>query len=298
MTRVFLTGGSGFLGAYLARRLAGAGELFVAFRSCRFAGNLPANGVGLDFQKQDWVERLARLRPHQVIHAAALTDADRCQREPEAARQVNRLGTRRLAEAVAETCERFIYCSTDLVFSGRKSFYRESDAAEPLMAYGESKLEGEREARAVLGARAVVVRLALLYGASPSERQSFSQHLVREALAGRPVRLFSDQFRTPLFLEDAARGLELLLTAKDPPACVHLAGPERVSRYDMGLTAARVFGFDPSLAVPTRMSEAPGLAPRPADVSLDISVARTLGFAPRGVAEGLEAMRDTARASY
>ena len=76
---------------------------------------------------------------------------------------------------------------------------------------------------------------------------------------------------------------------------LHLAGPERVSRYDMGLAAARVFGFDPSLAVSTRMDQAPGLAPRPADVSLDITRARALGFEPRGVLRGLEAMREAWR---
>jgi dTDP-4-dehydrorhamnose reductase len=271
-------------------RLAGRFELLLAHRPSRPLSS-PAKGVAVELGNQDWVRSVAALRPRVVIHAAALTDVDFCQRQPALALEVNRDGTRRLAEAADPWCERFIYCSTDLVFDGGKGFYRETDTPRPLMVYGESKLAGERELRARLGARALIVRLALLYGLSPSGRENFCQHLVREGRAGRPVPLSTDQFRTPLYIDDAARGLEMLVTASDPPACLHLAGPERLSRHEMGLIAARVFGFDPALASPRRLSEAVASAPRPADVSLDITLARSLGFSPRGVAQGLESMR-------
>jgi dTDP-4-dehydrorhamnose reductase len=212
--------------------------------------------VAVELGHQGWVRSVAALRPRVIIHAAALTDVDFCQRQPALALEVNRDGTRRLAEAADPWCERFIYCSTDLVFDGGQGFYRETDTPRPLMVYGESKLAGERELRARLGARALIVRLALLYGLSPSGRENFCQHLVREGRAGRPVPLFTDPFRTPLYIDDAARGLEMLVTASDPPACLHFAGPERL--HEMGLIAARVFGFDPALASPRRLSESRG----------------------------------------
>jgi dTDP-4-dehydrorhamnose reductase len=289
---ILLTGAAGFLGAHLARRLASGHRVHANFRSGSPPlpdGVLPLPG---DLAGGDVVDRLLRLRPDLVVHAAALTDADACERDRAAAWRNNVEVTRRLAEAVRPFCRRFIYVSTDLVFGGDRSLYRESDPPRPLMVYGRTKLEAEAAALEVLGSRATVARVALLYGRALSGgRASFAEKMVREALSGRRVLLFDDQFRSPLCAEDAAAGIELLLELDAPPPIVHLGGPERVSRHEIGVAAARIFGLDPTRLVPARMSDVPAAARRPVDVSLDISLARSLGFRPRGLSEGLELMR-------
>ncbi|MFQ5789930.1 MAG: SDR family oxidoreductase, partial [Acidobacteriota bacterium] len=180
------------------------------------------------------------------------------------------------------------------VFDGRLSHYCETDEPGPVLEYGRSKLAGEAAARDVLLDRAVVVRLALLYGwglSQASRRRSFAARMLAEAKRGRSVWLFADQFRSPLYVEDAALGMVLILRTPRVPPLLHLGGPERLSRHQIGLAALEVFGLDPALAKATSMRDVPSRAARPVDVSLDIRRARRLGFDPRGVRQGFEAMR-------
>ncbi len=182
-------------------------------------------------------------------------------------------------------------CRPILVFDGRRSFYRESDVPHPLSVYGRTKLEGEQAVRAVLGDRLTVVRLALVYGArkSPESRESFAERMVRTAATGSPVDLFTDEHRTPIYVEDAAECLARLAEVEPAPPVVHLGGPERTSRYEMGRTALEIFGLPLALARPRPAP--PSSSTRPRDVSLDTTLARSLGLACDGVRCGLGRMK-------
>jgi dTDP-4-dehydrorhamnose reductase len=72
------------------------------------------------------------------------------------------------------------------------------------------------------------------------------------------------------------------------PAVLHLGGPERISRYAFGRLLSEVFDVPDAKLIPRKQSEVTLSAPRPPDVSLDITLARSLGFRPRGVREALE----------
>src|SRR3989441_7958411 len=109
-------------------------------------------------------EKIAAQRPNLVIHTAAYTDVDGCERDPDTTFQVNAQGTRRVAEGAAKANARLIYLSTDYVFDGKKAKpYTERDPVNPLNVYGRSKLAGEEEA--VKGCRrTLVLRTSWLYG--------------------------------------------------------------------------------------------------------------------------------------
>jgi dTDP-4-dehydrorhamnose reductase len=293
--RALVTGGEGFLGGYLLERLAGSYEVYGGSRSGAHPG--PGSAIPLELTDKTSIESVRRLAPRYVVHNAALTRPEVCEEEPDRAHAVNVEGTRWLAEAVESSCIRFVYCSTDLVFDGSRSLWSESDAPAPLMVYGRTKLAGEEAARAVLGERVVVARLALLYGKGRgrSAGRTFTERMLLEAREGRAVRLFEDQYRSPLYVEDAASGIEAALDWPEALAVVHLGGPERISRFDMGVETLDVFGLDRSLAVPARMEDVPARVPRPGDVSLDIRRARSKGFDSLSVREGLSAMRDAYR---
>ena len=294
-SRVLVTGGTGFLGAYLLERLAKRYEVHAGLRH----GKLPpfASPFPLELRDKASIEAARRLAPRYVVHNAALTYPDVCEDDPDAAHAVNVDGTRMLAEAVRGSCIHFIYCSTDLVFDGTRPESSETATPTPLMVYGRTKLAGEAVARAVLGDRVVVARLALLYGQGRgrSAGRTFTERTLEEARQGRAVRLFRDQFRSPLYVEDAAAGIAAILTWPDPPAVVHLGGPERISRFEMGVETLAVFGLDRSLAIPVSMEDVPFRVPRPRDVSFDIRRARSMGFDPLPVGKGLLAMRDASR---
>jgi dTDP-4-dehydrorhamnose reductase len=278
-TRVLVTGASGFVGAHVIARLAET-----ACEVVTLAG------------REITSDRVAALAPDVVIHLAAMTHPDACQAEPERAREANVGVTRRLARGAKPSCRRFIYASTDLVFDGERGGYSERDEPRPICVYGETKLEGERAAREELGERAIAIRLALLYGLrlEPRARPTFAEAMVARARAGEPVSLYLDQYRSPLYVEDAAESVVRLLDQPLQPSMpiLHLGGSERCSRYEMGRAAFDVLGISGALARAVRMSEHRTPAPRPADVSLDSARARALGLPARGLREGFQSFRD------
>jgi dTDP-4-dehydrorhamnose reductase len=151
---------------------------------------------------------IAAACPEAVIHAAAYTDVDGAEREPERAMVVNAQGTERVARATAKAGGRLIYLSTDYVFDGRKgSPYVETDEANPLNVYGRSKLEGERLALAHCP-NTLVVRTAWMYGA---QGKNFVKTIMRLAAGQAELRVVADQRGCPTHAGDLAEALAHML---------------------------------------------------------------------------------------
>jgi len=287
--RILVTGASGFIGGYLVRALSGEHEVWAGVRRGKVVDGAEGS-VELDLEQVEELGELVReVRPEAIVHAAAMVDADRCGREPEATWRVNVAASEALARAASSLRAGFVFTSTDLVFDGSKPMATEEDAPAPLSAYGRSKLDAER---AVLAAApgGVVFRLALVYGVGLSRPAGFMERLVAGALEGRPARLFVDQYRTPLYVEDIPAAV-LAALERRVSGVFHLSGGVRISRYDFGLLAAGVFGFSERLCERASLRELPG-APRPADCSLSPRKAmEALDWRPLDPRRGLLAMR-------
>jgi dTDP-4-dehydrorhamnose reductase len=268
--RILLTGASGQLGAYLLRELTAAGAEVTAW-----SGSHRGGLFGVALRPVDLADSAAvagafeQARPVAVIHAAAVASIAECHRDPERARRVNVGGTAILAELAAAAGARLVLVSTDLVFDGEHAPYREADPPAPLSVYG--RVKAEAEAEALSAPRAAVARVSLLFGRSLTGRPCFFDQQADALRAGRPVTLFADEWRTPLHLATAARALAALARA-DFAGVLHVGGPERLSRLEMGQRLARVLGADPAVIVPARRADAPAAEPRPRDVSLDSSL--------------------------
>jgi len=264
MRRVLVTGASGQLGAYLLRELRREDCDVTAWNGTR----------GVDLGDEAAVSAAFRAaRPDVVLHAAAMARIADCHRDPPRARRVNTDGTAALARLAAESGARLVFVSTDLVFDGEKPPYREGDAVGPLSVYGRTKADAEA---AVLAApRAVVVRVSLLFGPSLNGRPSFFDEQVAGLRSGKPVTLFADEWRTPLDLATAARAL-LAAARSDCTGLLHLGGPERLSRLEMGRRLAAHLGADAAAIRAGRRDEVPAPESRPRDTSLDSSRWRTL----------------------
>jgi dTDP-4-dehydrorhamnose reductase len=180
--------------------------------------------------------------------------------------------------------------STDQVLSGERPFSRADEPARPVSVYGRTKLEGEQ---AVLGLcdRSAVVRVALLSGRVHGPHPSCTEAVAWALRAGRPLRLFTDQHRTPVDPESVSAAIAALIH-REARGVFHLGGPERLSRHELGLRVAAVLGLDPSPIQAVRQSELAFDAPRAADASLDSSHARdTLGWEPRPLDEAIRSGR-------
>jgi dTDP-4-dehydrorhamnose reductase len=211
---------------------------------------------------------LAAADPELIIHAAAISSTEVVRKDLERGRAVNTQGTARLAEWCAEHGRRIVYTSTDLVFDGSRSWYREEDPAVPVLAYGRSKRAAEPS---VLAApRGLVARVSLMFGPSRSGRESYFDRTIAALRRGEPQTLFEDEFRTPLDLYSAA-ALLVRLAESDTCGLIHVAGSARVSRYELVRRVALALGIDPGLVRANRQADAQFPEPRPADVSLDTS---------------------------
>ncbi|MCA1685595.1 MAG: SDR family oxidoreductase, partial [Planctomycetia bacterium] len=209
---------------------------------------------------------LAEADPEVVLHTAAVSSVEEVRRDPARGRAVNVEGTERLAGWCGRHGRRLLYTSTDLVFDGSKPWNREDDPARPVLAYGRTKAEAEACVLATPGG--LVVRLSLLYGPSRSRRPTYLDRTVASWERGEPQTFFEDEFRTPLDLGTSAETL-VRLVAADVSGLIHVAGPERLSRYDLARRVAAALGHDPGHVRANRQRDVTFPELRPADVSLD-----------------------------
>jgi len=276
--RVLVTGASGMVGGRLAVLLAVRHEVTAAVHASPAPAGLAS--VALDLASEDSIALALRgSRAEAVVHAAALADADRCERDPEAARLLNVRASERLAAACTESGVRLIALSTDLLLAGDRAWSDESVPPRPSLVYAHTKRAAEE---AVLGASPTfaVARIALVVGRGFSPRATASEAALWSLREDRPLRLYTDQYRTPGDPESLADALDRILERR-AAGLYQLGGGERVSRFEIGQRTARAFGLDAAAIEPITASAAPG-APRPADCSMDVAKARRdLGWEPR-----------------
>jgi dTDP-4-dehydrorhamnose reductase len=265
--RILVTGGTGQLGQAL-QRAASSHALATPGHA-----QLPIEDAAA-------VEALvAAQAPDWIVHSAALTDVDACERDPQRAHAVNALGCENLARAAARHGARMVLVSTDYVFDGTRGPYTELGTTNPLNAYGRSKRDGE-----VLAARALpgvcIARTSVVF--SPT-RNNFVLWVLRSLREGKAVKAAHDQWVTPTCADDLAAQLMALIAAR-ASGIYNTAGAERLSRLDMANRIAKHYRLDPSPIQSISMTDLPWVAPRPRDSSLDTSkiaaLCRPMGFDP------------------
>lgn len=283
--RVLVTGGSGLLGSKIAEVARDRGYEVVS----GYVDHRPQIGEGLklDLADPDDVRRnILGSEADLVFHAAALTDVDKCEVERDLATKINVRGTELVRDAARDLGAFFVFASTDYVFDGNRGYYREDDPTNPINHYGQTKLMGERGCDCV-------ARTCVIYGAKPaSGKVNFALWLIEKLRDGKEVRIVTDQYITPTLNTNLAK---MMLEAGERRlrGIWHMAGATRISRYDFALEIAREFGLDPSLVIPSKMSEMRWRARRPADSSLDTSKAtRILEEKPLSLKESLKILRE------
>ena len=283
---LLVTGASGLLGWHLARIASASRDVVAA--GGRHAPELsPASCVQLDLTDTEATHAaLDTYSPSAIIHCAAQSKPNDCEEDPEGSYAINVTASAHLAQAAADRNIPFAFTSTDLVFDGLDGNYDEIATPNPVNRYGQQKLEAEQAILSIYPG-AAVCRCPLMYGIPSPHATSFLGFMLQALDNKEPCKLFSDEFRSVADVEDVAQGL---LQAIDSgwSGLLHLGGPERVSRYDIGLILARHTGAASDLFTPLTQAELQMTAPRPPDVSLNSSKAFGLGYTPQHVEDGLQ----------
>ncbi len=246
--RILITGARGQLGTAL-QRCAGSHTVVALDRASCDVTDVAVAGA------------IADHHPQLVINAAAMTDVDGCEMQPEAAYRVNGLGARNVALGAARCGAELVQVSTEYVFDGTKGqAYWEFDRPAPISVYGASKLAGEELAFAV-HARTYIARTSWLYGLG-------GEHFVNKILTltrDRPeLSVVDNEVGSPTFCDDLAAAI-LALAATGAYGIYHLANEGACSRYEFAQAILDIAGRPDYPVQPThyyrRLARPPAFAP-------------------------------------
>jgi dTDP-4-dehydrorhamnose reductase len=233
-------------------------------------------------------------RPDVVVHAAAWTDVDGCEFDPNKAYRVNSKGTKNVAIACKAAGSTLVYIGTDYVFSGKKKTpYKETDRTGPISVYGDSKLKGETAIKKILK-KYFILRTSWLYG---HHGRNFVDTVLAKAKAENTLKVVSDQVGSPTYTKDLAKAISMLLARirnqesgnrKQGYGIYHLSNFGSVSWYGYAREILRLAGSKTKV-LPISSEELDRPAKRPAMSVLDNSrFKKFTGYKMRDYKEALK----------
>jgi dTDP-4-dehydrorhamnose reductase len=267
--RVAIAGGSGQLGTALREAFAGCEVIAPSHAELPFE-----DGEAL-------AELLDRARPDVLVNCAAFHHVDRCEAEPERAFRINALAVDAAAQACAARAVTFVTVSTDYVFDGSLGrAYRESDAVNPLTAYGASKAAGESLTRRH-GERHVIVRTSGVFGTTGTSSKGYTllEKVLQQAERGEPTRMVADMVFSPSYAPHVARAIRDLVDAQ-AWGTHHVTAAGACSWYEFVRTAFAKAGLANAALEPVRYAELHNPTRRPMYSPLENTTFARAGIAP------------------
>ncbi len=262
--KILVTGGSGFIGSYLIPFLSRQGwEVLGSFcRHCVDGNLIPLNVC----DKNQLLTTLNRIRPDIIIHCAALTNVQECEKNKDTADEINITAPELIARYCSDFGARMIFMSTDLVFSGEKPPYHEQAPTDPVNYYGQTKARAEE--KLLEYPRVTIIRTSLNYG----YQSPFIKWMFKKLEEEREIPLFVDEFRNAIYGGDFVRVLLPLLRCKPRHRIYHIAASRSMNRYEWGILFFRQIGLDKAIEACKQATAASFPAPRPLDVTLETTL--------------------------
>lgn len=294
--KILVTGASGLLGLNLCL-MNFEGHTLVGLDRGKLAGT-PFELVRAELTVPGAVSRLIETaRPDAIIHTAALANLEKCEDDPETARNINAEIPGLLAEACARHSIRLIHISTDAVFDGTKlGVYDESDIPSPPGVYSATKLQGETNVFSAYPAAAIA--RVNFFGWSLSATRSLSEFFYNKLSAGETCNGFTDVWFCPMFVGDLAQTLISMLEA-GLSGLYHVVGSQALTKYDFGLRISQQFGFDSQLVIPKSVEDSGLKARRSHNLRLSVDKLSTaLGDSIPGVSTGIAGFCTQAQQGY
>lgn len=288
--KLLITGASGLYGSKLA-------ELAIARNYEVYSGysrDQPAYGTPIQFDISDKnrvEEAFKKVNPEVVVHAAALTDVDKCEINKELAWKINVEGTINIVEAIKSSHAFLVYISTDYVFNGETGNYKETDRPDPINYYGLTKLKAEEVIDNLIN-ECCIARGSIIYGSTPAAgKVNFALWVLNKLKRNEQIKIVTDQWNSPSLNTNLA-DMTLEIIERKLTGTFHLSGATRINRYDFAKLIAQTFNLDTNLMNPSTSAEFSWAAKRPRDSSLNTAKAQqTLKNKPLQIKQALERMK-------
>ncbi|AET02100.1 putative methionine adenosyltransferase [Medicago truncatula] len=304
--KILIVGGTGYLGQHLLQSYYSNQSLTVAFTyhsspllqplldafpdSQSFQVDLKS-GIGFDAISNAFGQ------PDVVVNCAAISVPRACENDPDTANAINVPSSLvKWLQSFKQNSTLLIHLSTDQVYEGEKSFYKEEDIPIPVNVYGKTKVAAEKFISENFPNFAIL-RSSIIYGpqtVSPVPK-SLPIQWIDSALSKREkVNFFHDEFRCPIFVKDLvtiilALTSQWLSEGKQMQLLLNAGGPDRVSRVEMADAVAQFRGYDTSLIKAVSASTVDRGVKSPADISMDITrLVQTLNINPVSFKDGVK----------
>ncbi|HSW89128.1 MAG TPA: SDR family oxidoreductase [Candidatus Saccharimonadales bacterium] len=281
--KLLITGGNGLVGSRVVELL-----------SSTYDFNLLNRTSGTDItDKEAVLNKITNSEAEIIIHLAAKTDVDGCEKEKELGHEseawkINVEGTRNVVDAATAANKKLLYISTDFVFNGQdtpEDGYTEESKPSPVNWYAQTKYEGEKIVQAA-AIPWIITRIAYPYRAK-FEKNDFARVFKSLLEQGKHLSLITDHFVNATFIDDLAPALDMLIS-QNQTGIYHLTGSQTLSPYEEGLLVAKTFGLDPTLIGKTTRAEFfKDRATRPFNLRMNNAKIEKLGIKMKSFEEGL-----------
>lgn len=297
MQRLFVTGGSGLLGSNIIKLASNkfdvSGSYYenkVNFKNCS------CTMLQIDIREQNQMRRIVDINPDLIIHCAAFTSVDGCEKDPDAAYQLNVSGTENIVKAAEKSGSFLIHISTDLVFDGVKGDYCEKDMPHPINIYGKTKLAAEEIVKKS-GVDSCIVRTNI-YGWNKRDKFSLAEWMIHKLENNEKLDGFYDAIFTPIFVNNLAY---ILFEIYEHKICglFHVSGSESCSKLEFAKKISDVFEFNRSLIGSISLDEIKFNAKRAKNLSMNTKKIQSLiNTKLPDVEQGLQDMKMSREQGY
>ena len=281
--KILITGGSGLLGQYLNVVLSKNNKILTLYNTnLGNCGYFYSQKINL-LDHKELHNIFNNFNPDAVMHTAAISHPILPKGvSSKDVFDINVTATKHIAELCDKFNAKLIYTSTDLVYAGyRGSMLKEDAKLIPVSLYAETKLMGEIKIQKTFN-NFIIIRLALLFGYGLWHSKNHYKLMLKDLGQGKQVKLFEDQYRTPISLIEAARIINELVDKNIKSEIINFGGIERVSRYEFGERLCEMINYDKALLVKIKMDDVPNL-PKVEDVSMDTTKLQSFGIKQRNI---------------
>jgi len=290
--RILVTGANGMLGQRAVEFYSSKENIDLLATSVEDKSVIDeVDYLSCDLKNRDEIKKVIYdYYPDYIVHTAAFTNVDLCEKLREDAWKINVKGVEYISEAARAIDAHIIHISTDYVFDGKDGPYNENAKPNPIGYYGRTKLASENALR-ISGTFYSILRTNVLYGIAHNSRPDFVRWVVKSLNKKENIRIVKDQINNPTFIDDLVQGINKIIEFKKT-GIFNIGGKEFLSRFDFTLRIADYFNLDKKLITPIITEELKQPARRPLKSGLIILKAETeLGYKPHSIIESLAAMK-------
>ena len=292
MKKVVVFGSNGLLGQNLVTRFNSDYDVTGCSleASSYVTADIPYLKVDM-INRSEITEFLLSSKPDIIINAAAYTDVDGSEKNRELCWNTNVRAVENIIDAAESFKPLLVQISSDYVFDGSMGDYREMDTTNPNGNYSRSKMAAENIVTAS-NLEYIIARTQVLYGTGNNVRLNFATWVVSRLKNKQDIKVVSDQVGNPTYIDDLSESIFRLIDKKEY-GLFHIAGSEKISRYDFARKIAEVFSLDESFIEKITTEQLQQAAPRPMNSTFIIDkLVNRIDWEPGDIESGLKRLKE------